>query len=235
MTAVRAGVGQDAHFVGGDRAVALDAGLHPDPHRMAGAGGDKFLFAGVFVNDRAARGNGQMCGNILHQDFLLAAETAADPRLDHADAFDRQPEHRGEQSAHVERHLGGGADDQAVIFVPVGDRHVRFDMETCWTLGTSYSASKISSASAKPFSTSPMSMRISAARFFSGLESAKLTYSGSSWMRTTPGCMAFAGSRTDGSSFIFNIDQLQGLFGDLRRFGGDKGHPVTHKADFVIQ
>ena len=72
-------------------------------------------------------------------------------------------------------------------------------IETCCTFGTSYSASKISSASLKPCSTLPISMRIFAAKFRPGSESAKLTYSGSSCIRTAFGSIALRESRIAGS------------------------------------
>ena len=65
---------------------------------------------------------------ILDQHLLLAAEAAADARLDHADAAHRQPDQRRDHAAHVEGHLGAGADDQAVVFVPPGERDVGLDV-----------------------------------------------------------------------------------------------------------
>ena len=66
--------------------------------------------------------------HILDQYFLLAAKSAPDARLDHPDALDRQPQHRRQDAPDVKRHLGAGADHQAVIFIPVGHRHMRLDM-----------------------------------------------------------------------------------------------------------
>ena len=69
-----------------------------------------------------------MRGNVFHQNFLLAAEAAADARLDHADSLDGQSQHGRQHSADVERHLRGGANHQSVIFIPIGDTHMRLDV-----------------------------------------------------------------------------------------------------------
>ena len=68
-------------------------------------------------------------GRVLDQHFLLAAEPAADARLDHADALDRQAQHRRQDAPGVERHLRRGADDQPVVLVPVGDDDVRLEAD----------------------------------------------------------------------------------------------------------
>ena len=107
----------------------FDARFHAQAHRVARAGGDKFLFAGVFVNHRPAGGNRQVGSHIFDQHFLFAAKTAADARFDHPDALDRQARAPGPGcAAHVERHLRAGADHQAVIFVPIGDDDMRLDV-----------------------------------------------------------------------------------------------------------
>ena len=128
MTAVRARIGQRVHRVGRDGAILLDACLHLDAHGVARARSDKFLVAGIFIQHGALGGNRQVRGHIFHQDFLLAAEAAADARLDHADALDGQAQHGRHHPAHVERNLRGGADNEAVVLVPVGDNNVRLDV-----------------------------------------------------------------------------------------------------------
>ncbi len=65
---------------------------------------------------------------ILDQNLLLAAKAAPNARLDHPDALDRKPQHRRQHAPDMKRHLGAGADDQAVIFIPVGHRDMRLDM-----------------------------------------------------------------------------------------------------------
>ena len=86
-----------------------------------------------------------------------------------------------------------------------------------------------------PLSTSPISIRISAARFLAGSESAKFTYSGSSWMRTAPSCIDWRVSRIAGSSSYSTSIKSECLFGNLGSFCCHKCHPVADKADFLIQ
>ena len=69
-----------------------------------------------------------MCSHILDQDFLFATKTTTDARLDHPDALDGQIQNRGQDPPGVERHLGAGANHQPVVFIPIADDHMRFDM-----------------------------------------------------------------------------------------------------------
>ena len=127
VTAIRARVGDDVHVQGAQGAVLLHAGAIGHDHGMARAGAGELLGAGVLKTHRPAGRNGQVRTEIFDQHLLLAAEAAADARLDHADALDRQPDQRGDHAAHVEGHLGAGADHHALVFVPVGDDDVRLD------------------------------------------------------------------------------------------------------------
>jgi len=89
VAAVCACIRKHTHFIGSERAVLLHACFHPQFHRMTRPRGDKFFFTRVFVNHGPAGGDGQMGSYVFHQDFLFAAETAADARLDDAHPFHR--------------------------------------------------------------------------------------------------------------------------------------------------
>jgi hypothetical protein len=67
-------------------------------------------------------------GHVFHQYFLFAAESAANARFDHADAFHRQVQHWREHAPHMERHLRGRANDEPVIFIPIRHTDVRLDV-----------------------------------------------------------------------------------------------------------
>ena len=77
----------------------------------------------------SARSDGQMSRDILDQHLLLAAEPAADARLDDPDTLDGQAQDRRQNPSGVKRHLGRAADDQPIIFVPVADHHMRFERD----------------------------------------------------------------------------------------------------------
>ena len=127
VVAVGAGVAEHAHLVGHHPPVFHDAGAHADDHRVARGAGHELLFAGVLQLHRPAGGDGQVRADVLDHHLLLVAEPAADARFDDADALDRQPQHRRQDAAGVERHLRAGADHQAVILIPVGDADERLD------------------------------------------------------------------------------------------------------------
>ena len=68
-----------------------------------------------------------MGAQVFDQHLLLAAKAAADAGFHHADTAHRQTEQGRNHSAYMEGHLGTCADDQPVIFVPVGDDNMRLD------------------------------------------------------------------------------------------------------------
>ncbi len=75
---------------------------------MAGTRGDKLLRPGEFDQRRSARAQGHQCRDIFEEDFLLCPKPAADPRLDHADIAYGIVKGVGNDSPHMERHLGRG-------------------------------------------------------------------------------------------------------------------------------
>ncbi len=74
-----------------ERAVAVDASTEGQHHRVAGARAGELLLARVLETHRATGGDGEMRTEVFDQHLLLAAKAAADARLDHTDALDRQP------------------------------------------------------------------------------------------------------------------------------------------------
>jgi hypothetical protein len=114
--------------------------------------------------------------HILDQYFLLAAKSAANARLDHPDALDRQPQDRRQDAAGMEWHLGAGTHHQAVVLIPIRDHHMRLNVRLLHfghrifllINPVSFSESFFDIANVNP---------ISAAIFLAGLESAKLTNS----------------------------------------------------------
>ncbi len=90
VAAVCAGIAEAVHLVGRDRAIFQHAGLEFDPHRVACARANEFLFTCHFVEHRTSSRNRQMSSDIFNQHFLLAAKPAADSGFDHSDALDRQ-------------------------------------------------------------------------------------------------------------------------------------------------
>jgi hypothetical protein len=95
---------------------------------MARSGGDELLLAGVLEPDGAACRNRQVGGDVFDHHFLLAAKATADTGFDDADAFDGETKNGGKDAPGVERNLGGSADRQAVVFIPVRDDDVGFDV-----------------------------------------------------------------------------------------------------------
>ena len=111
--------------------VSYAAGVHAAAKaqllRMARAGGTELLLASILEFDRPAGRNCQMGAQVFDQHLLLAAEAAADTRFHDTDPADRQAEQGRNHAAYVKGDLGAGANDQPVIFIPVGNDNVRLD------------------------------------------------------------------------------------------------------------
>ena len=93
--AVGPGVLGGVHLQGVEGAVGAGPDLHADAERVAGAGGNELLFAGVLPAGGAPGAHGYQGADVLEQDLLLDAEAAADARLDHPDAADGEVEQLG--------------------------------------------------------------------------------------------------------------------------------------------
>src|ERR1039457_2874716 len=100
MAAVSAGGGEHGKLAGDDVAIAGDAHLHAQDLRMAGARHVKLFLAGELDLHGTPRGQGESAANVFEQHLLLAAESAADARLDDVHAADGNPQnhrHRSEE------------------------------------------------------------------------------------------------------------------------------------------
>ena len=105
VTAIRARITQRVHFIRNHCTIAHHARFHAHAHRMTRTRVFKFFGTRIFVTHGATCRNRQMRGDIFDQNFLLAAESAADARLDYANAFRRQLQNGREHAARVKRHL----------------------------------------------------------------------------------------------------------------------------------
>ena len=146
---------------------------------MTGPRCGEFLIPRVFKQNWSTGGDGEVRRHVLDHDLLLAAEAASDARLDHTNSLDRQSQHGRQHPPYVEGNLRGSPDHQAVILIPVGHDDMRLDRGLL-DLGDFVLCLEKTIRRANPFSTSPMSMRIFAARFLEASKSAKSTYSVSS-------------------------------------------------------
>ena len=98
----------------------------------------ELFFARVFDLHRPARGQRQRAANIFQQHLLLAAESAADARLDHVHAAHRDLQDHRHLAAGVIRHLGAAADHQAVVGVQPTDGDVRLQRAMLLPLGAEF-------------------------------------------------------------------------------------------------
>ncbi len=110
-----------------DGAVLFDTHPEPEDLRVPGARHEELLVARVLQLDGPVRGEGERGADVLDHHFLLAAEAAADPRLDHAHPAHRDLQDHRHLAAHVERDLGAGADHQPVVGVEPADDDMRLD------------------------------------------------------------------------------------------------------------
>jgi len=128
VAAISAGIRKRRHLVGGNCSVELDASLHAHAHWVPGAGPDEFFFAAHLIQHRSTSCDGQMGSHILNQNFLFVAKASANARLDDPDAFHRQSQHRSQLPPDMEGHLRARTDHQTVVFIPVSQSNVRFNM-----------------------------------------------------------------------------------------------------------
>ena len=94
---------------------------------MAAARHVELFLARVLDLHRPARGQRQRAADIFQQHLLLAAESAADARLDHVHAAHRNLQNHRHLAAAMVRHLRAGADHQAIVGIQPADGDVRLD------------------------------------------------------------------------------------------------------------
>ena len=234
VAAVRAGVAQRVHLVGSDRAVLLHPGLHPHPHGMPRARADEFLFARILVAHGPPGSDGQVGWHVFHQDFLLAAKTAANARLDHADALDRQVQHRGQDAPGVERHLRAGANHQPVILIPIGHCHVRLDMRLLnlgyFILGfedvVGFGKAFFHIADVDPNLRRQVVLRVRVCE----VDVFRLVM-----QNGRARLHRFTRIQQPRQQLVLHVNQLQRLVSDLFCLRRHKCHPVAHEAHLIIQ
>ena len=201
---------------------------------MAGTRGNKLLFPTIFIDDRTACGNGQMGGHILHQNFLLATKATANPGLDDTDAFYRQSQDRGQLPANMEGNLGAGADYQTVVFVPICDGNMRFDMSLLHFGNGVFGFEDLICFGEAFFQVTDINTDRSRQVFLRfGIGKVDILR----FVVDARGSGLHGNGRVENrrKHFIIHIDQAKSLFGNPRRFSGNEGNPVAYKADFVIQ
>ena len=65
---------------------------------------------------------------ILQEHLLFISKATADTRFNHTDVFHRQTDQRRDHPANVKWHLGAGAHYQPVIFIPICDTDMWFEV-----------------------------------------------------------------------------------------------------------
>ena len=200
---------------------------------MARARRAQLLLAGELEAHGPARAQGQHPAQVLDEDLLLAAEAAADARLDHADAADGDAEQGRDDAADVERHLGGGAHHQAVVLVEPGDGDVRLDgglLHVGHAVGALEDALRLREAPSRrcpPRRRSP--------RPGCGAGSLMPEASGWSWMTGAPGAIDCSGSRMAGRTSYSTLDRVAGPLRELRVLRRHHRHPVAHEAHLGVE
>ena len=134
----------------------------------------------------------------------------------------------------MERDLGAGADDQAVIFIPIGDGNVRFDMGLLH-LGNSvfgfedlicFGEAFFQVTDINAYRSSQVFLRVGIGKVdkFRFIVDAR-----------GDGFHGISRVEKRSKNFIIHFDETESLFGNLRRFGGNEGNPVAYETDFVVQ
>jgi hypothetical protein len=234
VVAVGAGVGEHGHLVGHHPAVGHHAGAQADDHGVAGSAGGELFFPRVFHLHRPAGSDGQVRTDVFDHHLLFVAEAAADARLDHPDALDRQPEHRGQDAPGVERHLRARADHQPIVLVPAGDtdvrldgsllhpRHLVFPLED--VVGRLQGRVHVPQFDAQ--AARQVALRVAVGK----RHVVRLVVD-----HRRAGGHALAGVEDGGQLLVFDLDQLQRALGDLLGLGGHRGHAIANVAHLAVQ
>ena len=114
VVAVGAGVGEHTELESGEAAGVVGAEGDVDAHGVPARGEGELVGAAELVlhgSPGLQHGEGD---DVLRQDLLLAAETAADPGREDAQPLRSEVEQAADLAVHQERHLRAGAQDEPV-------------------------------------------------------------------------------------------------------------------------
>ena len=233
VPAVGARVAQRVHILRRHRPILLHAQAIPHDHRVARDGVDELLLAGELEEHRPPRGDGEMRSNVL-VDLLLVAESGADARFDHADASLGQPQHRGEDAANVERHLGRSHDDQPVIGIPVGEADPGFQRNVLHLLRLDFGLEDIIGGGAGGvyvFHINADARGDVVLRFAVGEVHVIVLVVDDGRAFRRGGAQIEHGFE----HLVFHFDEFQRVLRDLRRLGGHSSDAVAHVAHLGVE
>ena len=213
---------------------ALAGHAHLEAHdvRMSAAAAGELLPAGELQIHRPAGFEGQPGRQIFHHHLLLVAKTAPQAGLDDPDALLGQAQQRGQHTAHMEGRLGAGDDHQPVVFVPVGEGHVRLQVDMLLLAGAVF-------ALEDEIGLGPGRVRVPHLRDHMVHDVAlAVVQVGGVGLVVDDGRARLHGLQRVqhmGQHLVLHFDETQGLPRDV---GGLRGHhrdPVAHEAHFVVQ
>ena len=229
---VGAGVGNHPDFHADQFSGCIHAAAEAQPLRMACAGGAKLHLARVFELDRAASCYGEMGAQVFDEHLLLAAEAAADARFHDADAADGQAEQGGDHAADVEGDLGTGADDEAVVFIPVGDDDVGLDAGLLHLMNAVFAFEDKVGRFERGIDVVMVHEQFDGNVAFGVVNHLGVIFVVN---HGRAGLHRFFRREGRGQLFVFDFDAFQRFLYKLRCFGGHGGHPVADVADFRIE
>ena len=115
MVAVRTGIGVYLEVDARDGPVLLAAHLDVDAHRVPGGVRDELLLASVVIQYRSACHEGGISRQVLYEDVLLGAVSAADSGLYHVYLVFRKPRDPAHDAAHVVWDLRARVDYESAV------------------------------------------------------------------------------------------------------------------------
>ena len=135
MFAVGARIGQALDINNPNIPVPVGPEPYGQPHGMTAGGAAKGLRAFIHDNSRFAGLQSDDSGKHFHSACLLAAEAAADARLDNPYPAGRKLEGSGQLPTDVKRYLGGADDNQPPRMVLIAESAVGFHHGVGLSLG----------------------------------------------------------------------------------------------------
>jgi len=229
---VSASVGHDPNFHSDQFSVRVDAAAETQPLRVTGARGAKLQLTRVFEFDRSAGGDGQVGAQVLDQHLLFAAESAADSWFDNSNASNRQAKQRGNHTAHVEGHLSTRANDEAVVFIPIGDDDMGFDAGLLHLMHTVFAFKDKGGGGQGVIHVVVVHLQL-----HGDVADGVVNHLGVVFVMNhrRAGLRRIIGRKDGGQFLVFNADSFQCLLHEFGRFGCDSRHAVADVPDLRIE
>src|SRR5208337_2136143 len=232
VAAISARSSQHDQLARNDFAVPLHAHLHPQDLRVPAARHVELFLTRVLDLDRTARRQRESAAYVLEQHLLLAAESSANTRFNHAHPLKRDLQDLRDLAARMIRNLRAGADDQAIVGVQPTDGDVRFDGAVLLALRAEFPLEDVVGFAETALYAADFLQNVpgEVARGVVNTRGVGLVVN--HWRARGHGLLDFEYGR---QVLILHLDEPQRFLGDGPALRGNSRNPVAHEPDFGIE